>query len=264
MKVNYSIVQKRRDDIMVMIQKLGNVTMEQLKNEFNVSDITLRRDLQYWEDRGAILRHHGGAKLVQQMVNHNNTNFTNDRYKQAIAKYAASFIDEGDTVFINTSSTALLVISYIVGKHCTVITNNAKALLVKHDPMVSIVLAGGELRFPKEAMVGDFALNNLNRVLANKCFLGCSGISADDGITTAILSETAVNETMLKRTTGLKFVLCDYTKVGVKHSFLSGDIDLINYLITDINADEAAIEEIKEHDVKVVKLKPLVLTAYNN
>ena len=59
MKVNYSIVQKRRDDIMVMIQKLGNVTMEQLKNEFNVSDITLRRDLQYWEDRGAILRHHG-------------------------------------------------------------------------------------------------------------------------------------------------------------------------------------------------------------
>ncbi len=260
MKVNYLIVQKRRDDIMVMIQKLGSVTMNQLKTEFNVSDITLRRDLQYWEDRGAILRYHGGAKLVQTMVNHNNTNFTNDRYKRAIAKYAATFVDEGDTLFVNTSSTALLVIEYIVGKHCTVITNNAKALLSKHDPMVSIVLTGGELRFPKEAMVGDFALNNLNRVLANKCFLGCSGISSEDGITTAILSETAVNETMLKRTTGTKFVLCDYTKVGVKHSFLSGDIANIDYLITDINADEEAVDSIRECNVKVVKLEPLIIT----
>ncbi|NCB33198.1 MAG: DeoR/GlpR transcriptional regulator [Erysipelotrichia bacterium] len=261
MKVNYSIVQKRRDDIMVMIQKLGNVTMDQLKTDFNVSDITLRRDLQYWEDRGAILRYHGGAKLVQHMVNHNNSNFTNDRYKRAIAKYAAMLVEEGDTIFINTSSTALLVIEFIVGKHCTVITNNAKALLVKHDPLLSIVLTGGELRFPKEAMVGDFALNNLNRVLANKCFLGCSGISAEDGITTAILSETAVNETMLRRTSGSKFVLCDYTKVGMKHSFLSGDLDAIDCLITDVNADESSVEAIKEHHVKVVKLEPLIVTS---
>lgn len=259
MKVNYSIVQKRRDDIMVLIQKLGNVKMEQLKNEFKVSDITLRRDLQYWEDRGAILRYHGGAKLIQHMVNHNNTNFTNDRYKHAIAKYAAQFVEENDTIFINTSSTALLVIPYIKDKHCTIITNNAKALLFKHDRKVTIVLTGGELRFPKEAMVGDFALNNLNKVIANKCFLGCSGINADDGITTAILPETAVNETMIKRTNGLRFVLCDYTKVGIKHSFLSGDIKDINYLITDINADYDAAEAIKDTGVNVVMLEPLSL-----
>ncbi len=258
MKVNYEIVQQRRDDIMVLIQKLGKVDVETLAKEFNTSEITIRRDLQYWEDRGAIIRYHGGAKLVQHMVNHNNTNFTNDRYKHAIAKYAAQFIEEGDTVFINTSSTALLVLQYIQNKRVTVITNNAKALLMKHDPLVSIFLTGGELRFPKEAMVGEFCLNNLNRVTANKCFIGCSGISIDDGITTAIQNEVSINETMIKRTNGPVFVLADYTKIGIKHSFISGQVTEINHLITDINAPQDITDAISQLGVKISKLKPLI------
>lgn len=65
---------------MMLIQKFGSITVEQLQNEFKVSAITLRRDLQYWEDRDAIIRYHGGAKIIQHMVNHDNTAFTNDRY----------------------------------------------------------------------------------------------------------------------------------------------------------------------------------------
>ncbi len=257
MKVNYEIVQHRRDELMVLVQKLGKVDVKTLSHEFNTSEITIRRDLQYWEDRGAIIRYHGGAKLVQNMVNHNNTNFTNDRYKHAIAKYAAQFVNEGDTIFINTSSTALLVIRYIVNKRVTVVTNNAKALLIKHDPLVSIFLTGGELRFPKEAMIGKFCLHNLNRVTANKCFIGCSGISLENGITTAIQNEVLINETMIERTNGPVFVLADYTKIGIKHSFTSGKISRVNYLITDINALDDEVEEISKLGVKVVKLKPL-------
>ena len=64
---------------------------------------------------------------------------------------------------------------------------------------------------------------------------------------------------MIKRTNGLRFVLCDYTKVGVKHSFVSGDIKDINYLITDINADYDAAEAIKDAGVNVIMLEPLSL-----
>lgn len=258
MKVNYSIVEKRRKNIMALIQKLGEVSVQLLSNEFGVSNLTIRRDLQYWEDRGAIIRNHGGAKLVQTMVNSENEYLTNDKYKHAIAKYAAQLVKENDTIFINTSSTALLMIQYIVNKTVTVITNNAKAVNIVHDPKVTIVLTGGELRIPKEAMVGDFALNNLKKVMANKCFLGCSGISAKDGITTAIMSETSINETMIERTSGLKVVLCDYTKVGNKHSFISSDTKQIDCLITDICADEEELEKIKQLDVEVIKLKPLL------
>ena len=60
MKVKYEIVQKRRDDIMLLIQKLGTVSVEQLSKEFSTSDVTIRRDLEYWESKGAIQRSEPG------------------------------------------------------------------------------------------------------------------------------------------------------------------------------------------------------------
>ncbi|MPM67941.1 Glucitol operon repressor [bioreactor metagenome] len=258
MKVNYEIIKQRREDIMRLIQKMGSIDIEMLINEFHVSDITIRRDLQYWEDKGAVIRYRGGAKLSQHMVDHSIEIASNDKYKHAIAKYAAQYIENGDTIFINSSSTALLIMKYIVNKRVTIITNNAKAVQLEHDPLVSIYLTGGELRFPKEAMVGDFALNNLTKITATKTFIGCSGINLKFGITTAILQEVAINECMVNRTSGHVFVLADYTKVGAQYPFKSSDISRIDYLITDINADEQACNDLKENNVEVIKLQPLM------
>ena len=179
MKMTKEVVDKRRKKIMQKIQVKGTVNVEELASELNVTPLTIRRDLQYWEDMGAIERFYGGAKLVQNFVEHDID--PNEAYKHAIAKFAATFVDDGDTIFINTSSTALLVIKYIIGKRVTIITNNGKAIFCDHDPNVQIVMTGGELRFPKETMTGDFALNNLQRVKANKAFLGCNGFDNEVG-----------------------------------------------------------------------------------
>lgn len=257
MKVSYKIVQKRRDDIMTLIQKLGSVTVSALAREFHTSEITIRRDLQYWEDSGAIQRVHGGARLVQRMVSSDNVNYTNDRYIHAIAKYATGFVEDGDTIFINTSRTALLMIRYLRGKSCTIITNSAEAVLIPHDPKVQIYLTGGELHFPKKSMVGDFAISNITRVLANKCFLGCSGITAQDGITTAIMAETTINNLMLENTNGKRYILCDHTKIGAKYSFISSTLSKIDYVITDIAADQDQLSLIQAAGPKVIRLEPL-------
>lgn len=265
MKVDYEIVQRRRDDIMILVQKLGEVSVKFLAQEFNTSEVTIRRDLQYWDDQGYIVRYHGGAKIRQQKGTHENINFTNDRYKHAIAKYAAQFIEDGDTIFINTSSTALMVIQYIINKRVTVITNNAKAASAKHDPLVSILLTGGELRFPKESMVGEFASNSLNRVIADKCFIGCSGLHLSAALTTAIQSEAPINEMMIARTKGQVFVLADHTKIGAQYSFLSGSIDCIDYLVTDINAPKEMLESFKDAGIKnIVALEPINLNTTSN
>ncbi len=257
MKVNYSIVRQRRNNIMLLIQKLGDISSADLAKEFNVSEITIRRDLQYWEDLDAIIRYHGGAKLVQRMVEVQNPLLSNERYKRAIAKYAAQYVNEGDTIFINSSSTALLVIEYIIHKRVHVITNNARAVFIKHDPLVTINLTGGELRYPKEVMVGEFVLNNLNKINADKCFLGCSGIDKDYGLTTAILSEVQINEKMISRCSGSVFVLADYTKINQHHSFNSSPLSNISYLITDINASDEDISELESPDLEVIRLNPL-------
>lgn len=254
MKMSKEIVDARRKKIMQKIQIKKNVTVDELASELNVTPLTIRRDLQYWEDKGAIVRHYGGARLIQSFVENEEDN--NEPYKHAIAKYAASFVEEGDTIFINTSSTALLLIKYIIGKHVTVITNNGKAIFMDHDPLVQIVLTGGELRDPKESMVGDFALNNLNRVKADKAFLGCSGFEAEAGFSTAILSEVSINETMIHRCSGEIFMLADATKIGNIHQFIVANIHAFHYLITDNRVSREAIEPYQEKGLHTKRLDP--------
>ena len=175
MKTKNILVASRRKSVLKEVQAKIEVSVDDLAEQFQVSPLTIRRDLQYWEDKGLVHRFYGGAKIIQHLESKDPTK-SNEPYKHAIAKYAAQYVKDNDVLFINTSSTALLLLSYIKGKRVTVVTNNGKAIFIDHDPMITIVLCGGELRFPKESMVGDFALNNLNKVTVNKCFLGCSGI----------------------------------------------------------------------------------------
>lgn len=255
MKMTKEVVDARRKKIMQEIQNKGSVNVEELSKELKVTPLTIRRDLQYWEDLGAIERYYGGARLIQSFVENDENN--NEPYKHAIAKYAATFVEEGDTIFINTSSTALLVLKYIVGKHVTVITNNGKAIFTDHDPNVQIVLTGGELRFPKESMVGDFALNNVNRVKANKAFLGCSGFDSEAGMSTAILPEVSINEAMVNRCSGKAFLLADATKINYVHQYIVASADLFYYLITDTRVPEEQMDDFSDIGIRIKQLDPL-------
>ncbi len=111
-------------------------------------------------------------------------------YRKIIARYAAAFVSENDTIFINTSSNALQILEYVECNNVTVITNNGKAIGREYCSGVNVVLTGGKLRHPKDAMVGDFTLRNLQHVYAKKAFVGCSGISAELGMTTEIFNDT--------------------------------------------------------------------------
>lgn len=252
MKTCKELVDKRRNEIMLLIQEKGHITVEELEHKFQTSKITIRRDLQFWEEKGAIKRIYGGAKLIQNFVNIHES--IEDAYKHAIARYAAQYVENGDIIFINTSSTALLMIKYIKNKQVTIVTNNAKAIFVEHDPSITIVLTGGELRYPKESMVGDFALNTLNKVTANKCFLGCSGIDIHSGMSTAILQEVSINETMIKRCKGNIFLLADYTKIGNVHQFIVTDVHSFNYIITDNRISSELLSEYKKENINIITL----------
>ncbi|MCF7931278.1 MAG: DeoR/GlpR family DNA-binding transcription regulator, partial [Acholeplasmataceae bacterium] len=181
MRNSKAAIEKRREHILKIIEYRTNVTVEELAEQLKTSPITIRRDFDYFEGKDLIERHRGGASL-------NKINFTTNIFsssltlnKHAIAKAAARFVEDGDTIFINTSSTALLMLEYITAKQVTIVTNNGKAIFCESKDNLFVVLTGGELRMPKESLVGDFAINNLNRVKAAKAFLGCSGISAEGG-----------------------------------------------------------------------------------
>ena len=116
MKVSKAIVDKRRNEIMKTIQENNSISVDNLVEKYDVSAVTIRRDLQYWEDMGAIVRNYGSASLIQEFVD-DNKNYDRFRYMKAIAKRAALFVEDNDVIFINTSMTAIMMIDYIKYKN---------------------------------------------------------------------------------------------------------------------------------------------------
>lgn len=256
MKNSNGLVSKRQQLILQELKDNRTVKIDELSKKLGVSPITIRRDLQLFQENGIVEKFYGGATLVEKALDDDPSfSDSSEKYlthKHAIAQCAAELIEDGDIVFINSSSTALLVLEYLGDKHVTVVTNNGKALQVSNSPNIDLVLTGGEVSRRKLCMVGDYATHLLSKISANKCILGVSGISANLGISTSVLQETTINSTMLKKCNGPTIILADNSKVGKNHNFLIGEINRISYLITDSNADEKEIELIKAKGIEVL------------
>lgn len=249
MKRERALVDNRRSKLLETLKNNGHVKVTDLAIEFNVSPLTIRRDLQYLEDSKKLERFYGGAAIINEKINTQEDEVT--YYRKLIAQYAATLVEAGDTIFINTSSTALQMIKYIKDKRITVITNNGKAIYTEHSSKVSVILTGGELREIKEAMVGEFASNNLERVSAKKSFLGCSGLSVESGMTTELLNEVNINQLMFRRVTGATYILADHTKLGKSSSFVSCSLNHIQNIITDELANPIIVSELRGRGIKV-------------
>nr|WP_279288696.1 MULTISPECIES: DeoR/GlpR transcriptional regulator [Hungatella] len=174
-------------------------------------------------------------------------------YRRVVAKKAAELIEEGDIIFVNSSKTALLMLDYISGKRVSVITNNGNAITSSHDPLVSIILTGGELHGTKCSLVGDFALATIRKIRANKCFIGVSGITAEGEISTAVLQETMVNSLMIERAKDMVVILADHKRIGKLHNFIIADTHQITHIVTDELADEAVTSRLEKDNVTILK-----------
>lgn len=261
MKNSKGIVFKRRQYILKCLKETHTVQVDDLAAKLEVSPTTIRRDLQTFEQKNIVERFHGGAKLCEGTLKEDPAPETlspkSILQKHAIAKYAANFVDDGDTIFINSSTTALLLLKYITNKRVVVVTNNGKAVNMEKDPRIELVLTGGEVYERKQSMVGEFALHTLAKITASKTFIGVGGISVEGGITTSVLQETAVNEMMLKRCSGACFVLATSSKIGRENNFLSGSIDKVSTIITGKDADPAQLELLREKGIEIIELEPL-------
>lgn len=261
MKKNLGIVSKRRERILDYLASNETINTNELAEKLNISPLTLRRDLQALDDEGLIVRYYGGAKLATNFDNDGDLSSDKDtsdsefiKRKHSIAKYAAELINDGDTIFINSSSTALLILEYLGDKRVYVVTNNGKALQSTIGPNIELVLTGGQVYERKQSLIGEFATYILSKITADKCFLGVSGIACDSGISTSVLQETLVNHEMINRCSGPVYILADSTKVGRHHNFSSGEISEVSHLITDSNIKDSDLEEFNEKGITVIKV----------
>lgn len=255
MKNDKNSIHKRQLQLLHLVKETGSGDVTEMALALKVSPITIRRDLKLLEEKGQVARFFGGAKIVPQAEAGEEPPYIageNTAQKLAIARRAAEMLEDGDTVFINSSSTALLIYPFLREKSIVVITNNGRSLLVQRNAGVELVLTGGEVYGEKQSLVGEFALNALSRVTSTKCILGVSGISVEGGITSRVIQETAINQMMLRRCKGPKIIVADSEKIGLEHNFYSGKISDVTHLITDSGANPAELASIREAGIEVI------------
>lgn len=252
MKKSQKYVSLRQNKILKYIQTNGSTTVEHLANIFNVSQLTIRRDLDYLEQEKKITRFHGGAQPIESISTSSNENDIISICKEAIAMKAASLVNDNDTIFINTSSTALLILKYVQAKHVTVITNNANALFANKPDDCTIIFTGGEIRYPKKAMVGEIATDSLSKMIANKCFMGCAGVSIENGIMSTTLPEANINEIMFSRTHGNKILLADFRRFDSIHPFKAYETKNITHMISDDHTSVKTLDLYRNLNIQVI------------
>ncbi len=248
MKQSRAIVRQRQQQIFHMFEQEQTLYVAEVAKQFNLSELTIRRDFEFLASKGLVTRFHGGARLnvsIEQTPEFSSKDSLNHHQKQLIAKVAANHIRDNDTVFINAGTTTLEVIKLIRNKTITIVTNSAPASEILINTPAKLICTGGEFNPKNRAFSGPLATNLINKMFSNITILGVNGLSAEEGVTTAYYPETMINEEFLRQSKGLKIVVADGSKLGKTYSFNSTPINNIDVVITDSSADELEIEKLK-------------------
>lgn len=256
MKNDRKTVEKRQLQILAYVRERHGAGVEELSELFGVSPMTVRRDLEELKGQGRITRLHGRAVPLASPDPYEVTDPVIRRARDAISSYAAGLVDDGDEIFINGSSTALFMLHEAGEKHITVRTNNGNALEHDWPEGVKILLTGGEL--VGKIMVGEYVVQNLLTMSADKTFLGCAAVYDDGEFRYDIPTEIGINEMMISRTRGSLYILADHAKLkkrtGEANVYGSFRYHYPVTLITDSLADREILEKLRAQGISVIEV----------
>lgn len=247
--------QARKKIILEKIETNGTVDVKELAVLLNTSEITVRRDLANMAEKGLLFRTHGGAmklSLSYDPVDFVNKSAIRGEQKDYICQMAASFIKEGDVVFLDCGSTVFRICPFIRNMRIKVVTNSIPIVNALLNSSVSLNFAGGEIDMDRQASHGTIAVEHFMRYRANKAFLGVDGISQANGLSASSEKEAEIS-TVLAKYAQETFLLCDSSKFEKDKYFPFASINMADYLITDKEADLVLLEKYESCGIKIIK-----------
>lgn len=236
--------------------KLHNTaTISKLSKEFNVHDATIRRDLAELEQDGLLKRTHGGA-IAEQWTNDepsfNERSTVNLDQKARIGKMAASLVNEGDHIIIDSGTTTLHIAKNLAGRsNITVVTNDMNvAAELRDSPKIKVILTGGEL-YPHSYMLnGMFTDHVLRSLHAVKAFIGTPAFHPQHGLMHPEAQLVPAKQEMIRAASEI-IVVTDASKIGKVSLHSVAPIRSIHTVITGKEAAEADVKALQDHGITV-------------
>lgn len=210
------LTEKRQEEILQLVNQNGSVTVQELREKFDASESTIRRDLNALHNMGALVKVFGGAVRAETRIQVKDEQVSQRReqnmeQKEKIARYAATLIEPEDFVYLDAGTTVGAMIPFLTEKSATFVTNAISHALQLTERGFRVILTGGELKAVTEAIVGNEAYESLQKYNFTKGFLGTNGIDKKAGYTTPEINEATVKECAMRHAKKV-YVLCDSTK----------------------------------------------------
>ena len=226
--------EERYDQILALLEEEQYISAQALSEKLFVSLPTIRRDLAELQRRNQVVRSHGGAKKVQGEHTVAPLNFrrtVNALPKRALCRAAAELVQEGDIIFIDSSTTTLQMADFLK-KGITVITNGIPLATALVKKGIKTYCTGGEIFENSLAHFGSFAEDFILRFNIDTLFFSCHGVNSKGMLTDPSLPENQIRRTAIRQSKKTVF-LCDETKFSLSTPYNLVSIDTLDCIITD-------------------------------
>ena len=225
------LASERLKQIVQFTIKYGFVKTEELANQFDVTETTIRRDCAKLEKNGLLIRVHGGVKAINQKLILSTsdevkiTERIQSQEKERVCQRAASLVHDGDCVFLDGGSSIVSILKYLEGKDVKVVTHSALIAQAFDDDKIDLFVLGGKFLSDYAMSVGSITLSEVKKFNFDHAFISCAGVDLEKR-----LVYTAEMDTMLSKQEAMKkavnsHLLCDSSKFKVKGfcSFINSD-----------------------------------------
>lgn len=252
MKISQGDIFRRREQLIDYLQQKEQASVVELAEYFNVSAVTIRRDLLFLEKKKMIERFYGGVKLVpvsQQKINH-----TLEKRHFPVTAFIdklSPFLNDRLQLFVGAGLFSTEIIHALSYFDILILTNDASAISISHPNKRALIsICGGELEKNTNALVGDFATYAFTKVEADLCIIEAAGFNTHE-VTTNTLNESFVYRTMLQHTNGPKIVYTPAGNLETVGSFMIDRTFLFSHLYTDASIPEAILNNYMTHSIAI-------------
>lgn len=254
---------KRRQRICELLLDEGYLDVAEISAQLNVNAVTIRRDLERLEGQGALRRVHGGAyaqatQMGVEMGFNLRKNFYVDA-KRLIAQKAAEMLNDGDTIYLDSGTTALMVAEELVKRRASVavVTHSLAVIEVLQEAQgIELHVVGGRYLAHARSMVGPIAEQTLRAFRLSKMILGISGVDYKNrALTMSPMEEVSIKRIAISQSERV-ILVADHTKFG-KPSLISliplGDVHCV---VTDTFLPDEAANALKSLNIELVIAEP--------
>lgn len=247
---------ERRNLILEKLQEEKRVVVSELSQEYNVSEETIRRDLEKMEKEGFAIKSYGGAVLNETTnidMPFNVRKKENVTGKQKIAELVAAQIANGEHIILDASSTAVFVAKALKDKeNLTVITNSIEIIIELSDVSDwNIICSGGNLEEGYLALVGPKTVEGISSFHAEKAILSCKGIHMEKGITDGNELFSQAKQVMLRSAQEAIFAI-DHSKFDKIAFSKLCDMRQVNTIITDMKPDDTWLAYFEQNHINCI------------